>query len=235
VATSAVRDARNRDVLLDAIAELGFEPRLLSGAEEAETAFRGVLSSQRGAAGAGVLVIDVGGGSTEIVLGGAPGQVAFGRSYPLGCVRMTERFTGEDVVDEAAQSACREAARTVLADVPDGVVEATRRAIGVAGTVTTLAALDLRLAEYDAQRIHGHRVARESLADWRARLCALPLARRREQPGLEPERAPVICAGLLVLEAVLDRFSLRELEASERDILHGAALAVAGAAPAWHR
>src|SRR5439155_7547476 len=113
-----------------------------------------------------------------------------------------------------------------------------RSAIGVAGTVTTLAAIDLGLTDYDPEKIHGHRLSREAVHELRNRLAATPLEKRRRMQGLEPERAAVIVAGAAIVAAILDRYHLDELEASERDILHGAALEAAelpaaepGAAP----
>ena len=102
-----------------------------------------------------------------------------------------------------------------------------RSAIGVAGTVTSLAALDLGLVEYDPERVHGHLLTRKAVEQQLERLAALPLEERRRVPGLDPERAPVIVAGAVIVREVLARYSLNELEASERDILHGAALAAA--------
>ena len=168
--------------------------------------------------------MDVGGGSTELVLGG-PDGVSFHTSLELGCVRMTERF-GDDL------DACATHVRSALPDLEP------RRAIGVAGTVTSLAALDLGLVEYEAERVHGHVLSREAVEEQLERLAALPLEQRRRVPGLEPERAPVIVAGAVIVREVLARYGLTGLEASEHDILHGAALAAAelpepieGAAP----
>jgi exopolyphosphatase/guanosine-5'-triphosphate,3'-diphosphate pyrophosphatase len=159
----------------------------------------------------GTLVVDVGGGSTELILDGHT-------SLDIGCVRLTDRF-GEDV--DAAT-------RLTLELLPE--LQPTA-AIGVAGTVTTLAALDLGLAEYDPLTIHGHRIPRDAVHKLRDRLAATPLDERRRLPGLEPERAPVIVAGAAIVAAILDRYGLDELEASERDILHGAALAAAELPP----
>jgi exopolyphosphatase/guanosine-5'-triphosphate,3'-diphosphate pyrophosphatase len=170
------------------------------------------------------VIVDVGGGSTELVLGG-PDGVSFHTSLDLGCVRMTERF-GDDV------DACSVHVRSALPDLEPGT------AIGVAGTVTSLAALDLGLVEYDAERVHGHVLSRGAVEEQLERLAWLPLEERRRVPGLEPERAPVIVAGAVIVREVLKRYGLDALEASEHDILHGAALAAAelpaaeeGAAP----
>ncbi|MDX6542331.1 MAG: exopolyphosphatase / guanosine-5-triphosphate,3-diphosphate pyrophosphatase [Gaiellales bacterium] len=229
VATSAVRDASNRGEFMARVAATGFEPRLLSGDEEAATTFAGVRSRAPGGepvSSDGTLVIDVGGGSTELVLGG-PDGVAWSRSLQAGCVRMTERFLGEDVIADDAFAACGEAVDRLLAVVPDETVAATRRAIAVAGTATTIAAI--ANGGYDAQAVHDARLTRDEVHKLQTRLAALPLAERRSVPGLEPERAPVIVAGLAVLGRVLDRFGLREAIVSERDILHGAALLAASA------
>ena len=138
---------------------------------------------------------------------------------------MTERF-GDDV------EACAAHVRSALPDLEP------RSAIGVAGTVTALAALDLGLVEYDAEQVHGHVLSREAVEEQLERLAALPLEERRRVPGLEPERAPVIVAGAVIVREVLARYGLDSLEASEQDILDGAALAAAelpaeeeGAAP----
>jgi exopolyphosphatase/guanosine-5'-triphosphate,3'-diphosphate pyrophosphatase len=209
-ATSAVRDAENGEAFLGELEwSYGFETQLLSGDEEAMLTLRGVAAGRDLAPG--TLVFDVGGGSTELILDGHT-------SLDVGCVRLTDRF-GEDV------DACAALTTELLPDLEPAA------AIGVAGTVTTLAALDLGLAEYDPQAIHGHRISRETVHELRDRLAATPLEERRRLPGLEPERAPVIVAGAAIVGAILDRYGLDELEASERDILHGAALAAAELPP----
>jgi exopolyphosphatase/guanosine-5'-triphosphate,3'-diphosphate pyrophosphatase len=175
----------------------------------------------------GTLIIDVGGGSTELVLGAA-GGVAWSRSLQAGCVRMTERFLGEDVIAQEALDAAAAAVGELLGVVPGEVIDATRRAIAVAGTATTLAAI--AHGGYEADAVHGAHITREQVRDTQRHLAGLSLARRREVPGLEPARAPVIVAGLVVLGSVLDRFCLAGALVSERDILHGAALLAAAGA-----
>jgi exopolyphosphatase / guanosine-5'-triphosphate,3'-diphosphate pyrophosphatase len=215
IATSAVRDAENGEALLGEIEwSYGFTTRLLNGDEEAHMTLRGV-----GAVESGTLLLDIGGGSTEIQVAGTDLRV----SLEIGCVRLTERY-GEDV------AAIRDHVRALL---PDARPE---RAVGVAGTVTTIAALDLGLAEYDPERIHGHRISRDAVAEQTARLARLTLEERAKI--VEPGRAAVIVAGAAILAEVLDFYGLDAIEASERDILHGAALAAAelpepeeGAAP----
>jgi exopolyphosphatase/guanosine-5'-triphosphate,3'-diphosphate pyrophosphatase len=221
VATSAVRDASNRDELLEPIARLGFTPQLLSGTEEAALTFAGVASDRptRGE----VAVIDVGGGSTEVVLA-RDGEVHWSRSYAAGCVRMAERHLGGGVVEPEALARCRADLQTILAGLPEGPLSL---GVAVAGTATTAAAIDLGCDGYDAERIHGHTISRQTIADQLRMLAPLDLEARTRVRGLEPDRAPVICAGLTVLDAVLDRLDLKEIIVSERDILHGAALQAA--------
>jgi exopolyphosphatase/guanosine-5'-triphosphate,3'-diphosphate pyrophosphatase len=215
VGTSAIRDAENGEAFLGEVEwSYGFSTRLLSGEEEAELTLRGV-----GAVEAGTLVVDIGGGSTELQVAGAGVRA----SLDVGCVRMTERF-GEDIA----------AIRSYVGDrLPE--LDATR-AIGVAGTVTTIAALDLKLGEYDPEQVHGHVISRRAVEEQLVRLRGLSLADRERL--MEPGRAPVIVAGAAILAAIVERYGLYGIRASERDILHGAALAAAelpepeeGAAP----
>lgn len=219
VATSAVRDAENGEAFLGEVKwSYGFVTRLLDGLEEAAFTFRGVASGSR--VQPGTLVVDVGGGSTELVLGGPEG-VERATSLQVGSVRMTERFLHGDPPTRAELDACARHVREALPSL------LARQAIGVAGTVTTLAALDLGLAEHDPERTHGHVLTRRAIGEQLRRLAGLPLAERRTVPGLEPERAPVILGGIVVLAAILDAYGLGEIVASERDLLDGAALAAA--------
>jgi exopolyphosphatase/guanosine-5'-triphosphate,3'-diphosphate pyrophosphatase len=217
VGTSAIRDAENGEAFLGEIEwSYGFKTRLLSGEEEAELTLRGVAGGRE--LGPGTLVLDVGGGSTELIVDG------FRTSLDLGSVRLTERFLHSDPPTREELDA---AARAVRDELPD--LEPTQ-AIGVAGTITTLAALEL--GEYDPERIHGYRISRGAVEAQLERLASLPLAERRELSGLEPERAPVIVAGAVIVREVLDGYGLEALEVSERDILHGAALEAAALPPA---
>jgi len=224
VATSAVRDAENGEAFLGEVEwSYGFQTRLLSGDEEAQLTFRGVSTGRDVAED--TLVIDIGGGSTELVVGG-PDGLRFHDSLDLGAVRLTERFLHSDPSADDELDACAAAVRGLLDErVPQEVRPQT--AIGVAGTITSIAALDLGLAEYDPDRVHGHRLSREGVVTQLERLASLPLAERREIPALDPDRAPVIVAGTVILREVLDHFDLDGLEASERDILDGAALEAA--------
>ena len=215
VATSAVRDAENGEAFLGEIEwSYGFVTRLLSGDEEAELTRRGV-----GELGPATLLVDIGGGSTELVLGD------FHTSLPMGSVRFTERHG-----DEAEASIG--AARALLPDLEP------EDAVGVASTITTLAALDLGLEVYDRERVHGHALTRGGAVAQLERLAALPLDERRRVPALDPERAPVIVAGAAIFVGILDAYGLDAIRVSEHDLLDGAALAAAelpepeeGAAP----
>jgi exopolyphosphatase/guanosine-5'-triphosphate,3'-diphosphate pyrophosphatase len=222
-ATSAVRDASNGGEFLRLLErETGFATRLLPGEEEARLTRLGVLAGRPPIAGA-VAIVDVGGGSTEVSVG--PGKAV---SLDAGCVRATERWLAEDAVSPALQARAAEALRDLFATgVPDAWLPVDR-GIAVAGTATTIAALDLGLEAYDAERIHGHVLTRRAIAEQRRRLAPLTAAQRREIGAIEPGRAPVIVGGILVLEAALDRLELAEVEVSERDILHGIALVAAG-------
>ncbi len=196
VATSAVREADNGEAFLGEVEwSYGFATRLLSGDEEAELTRRGVNPAP------GTLVLDIGGGSTELVLDDV--QV----SLQMGSVRFTERY-GHDVPRLGAEA-------TVL--LPNLSPES---AIGVAGTVTQLAALD-------TEDVDRHRLSRARAREQLQRLAGMSVDERRELPRMEPERAPVIVAGAAILVAVLDAYDLDEIEVSVRDLLDGAALAAA--------
>ncbi len=216
-ATSAVRDADNGEAFLGEIEwSYAFKTRLLGGDEEALLTFRGVSAGRNVASG--TVVIDVGGGSTELILGG-PDGVAFHTSLDLGCVRLTERF-GTDF--GAAAAHVRDAlAGSVPADVRP------RAAIGVAGTITTIATLDLGLEEEDPDVVHGHRLSAETVAAWAERLEGMTVEEIRALRGMHPGRAPVIAAGAVVVRETLAYFGVETLEVSEHDIMHGAALAAA--------
>ena len=223
VATSAVRDAENGEAFLGEIEwSYGFATRLVPGDEEAELTRRGVQPPP------GTLVLDIGGGSTELLLDDKH------VSLDMGSVRFTERFVRTDPPTRDEIDACARAAHALL----EPLDMAPQQAIGVAGSVTTLAALDLGLESYDRARVDGHLLSREGARAQLDRLAALPLAQRREVPALEPGRAPVIVAGAVILVETLVHFGLDAIEVSERDILDGIALAAAalpapeeGAAP----
>jgi exopolyphosphatase/guanosine-5'-triphosphate,3'-diphosphate pyrophosphatase len=208
VATSAVRDAENGEAFLGEIEwSYGFTTRLLSGDEEARLTFAGGTLGRRNIGG--VMVVDIGGGSTELVL--ADRAV----SIDVGSVRLTEQF-GED---------CSRMAKAVAAQLPDDLEP--QRAIGVAGTIMSLAALDLDLERYHEHEADGHVLTTAAVGDQVSKLPALSLEERRELTALNPKRAPFIVAGAVILEEILRRYGLDEIEASERDLLDGVALEAA--------
>jgi exopolyphosphatase / guanosine-5'-triphosphate,3'-diphosphate pyrophosphatase len=222
VATSAVRDAENgREFLDETVARHGFEPRLLTGEEEAEMTYRGVCS--REAVAESMLICDIGGGSTELILGGREG-VTDRASLDIGCVRMSERHLHTDPPATAELDVLRE---EVAAALPVRLTDAARGLVGVAGTVTTLATIDMGLEVELPEVIDGHRLAAETVERLLAELAALPLDRRRVVRGLMPQRAPTIVAGAVILSAVVRATGADAVVVSERDILHGAALAAA--------
>jgi exopolyphosphatase/guanosine-5'-triphosphate,3'-diphosphate pyrophosphatase len=231
IGTSAIRDAENGEAFLGEIEwSYGFTTRLLAGDEEAALMLRGVAAGRELAEG--TLLVDIGGGSTELVLASGHGTPRASTSLDVGCVRITERFL---VSDPPSAGELAEASAYVRSLLPAYDV---RGAIGVAGTVTTLATLDLGDAEYDPKRTHGHRIPRASVDEQLEQLAGMPLVERLRVPGIEPGRAPVIVAGIVVLRQIMDAYGLAEIEVSERDILHGTAYAAAelpereeGAAP----
>ena len=212
LATSSVRDAENGEAFLGEIEwSYGFTTRLLSGEEEADLTRRGVAGGRE--LDPDALVLDIGGGSTELTT--EREQI----SIDMGSVRVTERFLHSDPPTDEELDAAARAVRELLPELRPG------EGIGVAGTITSIAALEL--GEYDPERIDGYRLSRAAVKAQLERLASLPLPERRELPGLDPERAPVIVAGAVIVDEVMKRYDLDELEVSERDLLHGAALEAA--------
>jgi exopolyphosphatase/guanosine-5'-triphosphate,3'-diphosphate pyrophosphatase len=214
-----VRDAENGEAFLGEIEwSYGFTTRLLDGNEEAAMMYEGVLVGRPPLED--VLIVDIGGGSTELVLGSldGPGDAT---SLDIGCVRLTERFLRSDPPTGPELAAAATYVRGILPNYTGSHL------IGVAGTVTTLAALDLGLAEYDPEKTHGHRIPLASVQRELSRLASMTIVERTQVSGIEPGRAAVIVAGLVILREVMDAHGSAEIEASERDILDGAALAAA--------
>jgi exopolyphosphatase/guanosine-5'-triphosphate,3'-diphosphate pyrophosphatase len=228
VATSAMRDAENGPAFRDEIRErFGIDARTISGDEEARLTFLGATSDR--AAGAETLVIDIGGGSTEYVTGQAGSDPGFHLSTRMGSVRHTERHLHSDppTADEMA-SLAEDVRGIVQAEVPAEVRERVEEGIAVAGTATTLAAIAQELDPYDPDKVHGYRVGLGTCERIVAQLAALTVAARRRVTGLHPDRAPSIVAGAVILLESMRAFELDEVEVSEADILHGAALVATG-------
>ena len=227
IATSAVRDADNGDAFIAELRErFGIDAVLLSGEEEARLTYLGA-TAQRPAESTPTLVFDIGGGSTELIVGTA-GEVGFHTSLQAGTIRHSERHLNSDPPDphelEDLAADVRQLIARALAEAGDaGPV----RAIAVAGTPTSLAAIDQALEPYDPERVHGHRLSLRPIQRMLSRLSAMPLSERLRIPGLHPGRAPTIVAGTVILVQVMRAFGIDEIEVSERDILHGSALSAA--------
>ena len=228
VMTSAVRDAANGAEFSTAVRErYGLDGRTLSGDEEAAFTFAGATAARPRGDPTELVVIDIGGGSTELVCG-AGGRLGFHVSTQIGVVRHTERHLHSDPPDsEEIAALAADVDAGVAAAVPENVRSGTQAAIAVAGTATSCAAIDLALEPYDTTRVEGHVLSRAKLDRLLERLAALPLEQRRQVRGLHPDRAPTIVAGVVVLRRVLDAFRLGEVEVSDRDILWGVALQLA--------
>jgi len=225
VLTSAVRDASNGPAFADRVRdEFGLDARTIPGAEEARLTFLGATTARPTAAPAPVVVIDIGGGSTEFVVG-AGDELLFHVSTQSGAVRQSERHLHADPPAPGELAALRAEVRaTIEAEVPAGVRARTRAAIAVAGTATSLAAIDQKLEPYDAARVHGYVLSLERAQTILDDLAAMTHEQRRRVVGLHPARAPTIVAGATHLVEALRAFNLDSTEVSEHDILHGAAL-----------
>ncbi len=223
IATSAVRDAANRDMFLAELRErFALDAEILDGAEEARLTYLGAYAERPPAEK--TMVVDIGGGSTELVIGDGP-DVGFSASLQAGTVRHTERHLAHDP-PEAAELEQLAGDVSVLID---GALEGAAFAranygIGVAGTPTSLAAIDQQLDPYDPELVHGYRLSLESIQRMLALLASKPLAERVQIVGLHEGRAPTIVAGVVILIQVMRAFGLSEIEVSEHDILWGAAL-----------
>jgi exopolyphosphatase / guanosine-5'-triphosphate,3'-diphosphate pyrophosphatase len=224
VATSAMRDAENGEDLADLLRRrYDVDPRVISGDEEARLTFLGATSGRPGREP--TLVIDIGGGSTEFVAGHPGEEPSFHVSTRMGSVRHTERHLHSDPpADEELAALAADADEILRSDIPPAIRANVERAIAVAGTATSLAAIEQRLDPYDPERVHGYRLTRSTSEHMQRMLASLPVAERREVTGLQPDRAPTIVAGVAILGRSLHAFGLEEAEVSEADILQGAAL-----------
>jgi exopolyphosphatase / guanosine-5'-triphosphate,3'-diphosphate pyrophosphatase len=226
IATSAVRDASNGDAFIAELRErFDLHARLLTGEEEAHLTYLGATAQRNG--GRSTLVLDIGGGSTELIVGTGT-QVGFHASLQAGTVRHSERHLTSDPADPHELENLASDVRTLVEEAiaVDGWVHAAG-AIAVAGTPTSLAAIDQELEPYDPTRVHGYRLGLRPIQRMLSRLASMPLAERLRVPGLHPGRAPTIVAGTVILVQVMRAFGIDEVEVSERDILHGSALSAA--------
>jgi exopolyphosphatase/guanosine-5'-triphosphate,3'-diphosphate pyrophosphatase len=214
VLTSAVRDSANGQEFAHTIEKrYGLTPHVLKGDEEADTTPN--------------LVLDIGGGSTEMIIGAGP-EVRFRVSTQAGVVRQTERHLPDDPPTREQMDALAEDVTTILRDnVPEELRTAVKRGIAVAGTATSLAAIAQHLEPYDPDKVHGYQLSTDECDRILGELSVMTLAQRREVPGLHPDRAPTIVAGVLIFKEVVHLFGLTTIEVSEHDILRGAALGLA--------
>jgi exopolyphosphatase / guanosine-5'-triphosphate,3'-diphosphate pyrophosphatase len=226
IATSAVRDASNGSAFVAELRErFALSARVLDGEEESRLTYRGATAEQTPIVP--TLVIDIGGGSTEMIVG-AGTEIAFHASLQAGVVRHTERHISGDPPTAVELEALAGDVRTLIGDALAGH-DAARAAAGiaVAGTPTSLAAVDLGLEPYDPARVHGHALPLETIQRLLSRFASAPLAERAAIAGLHPDRAPTIIAGCVILVEAMRAFGLERIQASEHDILYGMALETA--------
>ncbi len=225
VLTSAVRDAGNGEQFADTVrTRYGLTPHILTGDEEARLTFLGATSERSAEDRTPTVVIDIGGGSTELVIGTGR-EPSFHVSNQAGVVRQTERHIHHDPPERGELDALARDVRAIFEQaVPSDPRRAVRHAIAVAGTATSIAAIAQELDPYEPAKVHGYVVTVRECEQMLGRLAALPLEQRRQVTGLHPERAPTIVAGVIILLEALRFFDLGEVEISEHDILRGAAL-----------
>lgn len=225
VATSASRDARNASDFAAALEGAGVSLSVISGAQEAALSFSGASCGFRGEQ---LFVVDVGGGSTEVVAGLAGESPRFSHSFDIGCRRVTERFLHDDpprpVQLDQARAWVRDQMQPFFAQIQAQGFRASRL-VAVAGTATSVVAIRERMEHYDTARVHGAEVSRANLDAVYDQVRLVPCEQRRAIVGLDPGRAPVITAGLLILQTVLDLAGADSFTVSEADILHGIILA----------
>ncbi len=226
IATSAVRDASNGSAFVAELRErFALSARVLDGEEEARLTYRGATAKELPATP--TLVIDIGGGSTEMIVG-TGSEIAFHASLQAGVVRHTERHISGDPPTAVELEALAGDVRTLIEDALAGHGEAHASAgVAVAGTPTSLAAAELGLEPYDPTRVHGHVLSLETIQHLLSQFASAPLAERAAIPGLHPDRAPTIIAGCVILVEAMRAFGLQRIKASEHDILYGMALETA--------
>lgn len=228
VATSAVRDAADGAEFAQAIKDRhGIAIDVIDGDREAQLTFAGVATGPAFADGARTLVVDIGGGSTEFIVGEG-GELSFNVSTDIGAVRHSERYLASDPPTQPQlDDLIGQAHSTVVAAVPEEWRTGVARGIGVAGTPTVLAAVDQALEPFDPWKVHGYSITEAACRAMLERLAALPLDERRKVKGLHPDRAPTIVAGAAILLVAIEVFGLGSVEVSEHDLLYGIALELA--------
>ena len=228
-ATSASRDADNAADFKARLAEFGVYPEVIPGEEEAALSFAGATSAFPGES---VCVADIGGGSTEIIAGKAGSAPVRAHSFNVGCRRVTERFFSQDPptaddLERASSWVAGEFAEYLAGLRESGLLDG--RLIAVAGTATSIVSMRENMEVYDSSRVHGSVVTRGDVDALISRIAPMPLAERQRIVGLDPGRAPVILAGLLIMRELMQTAGVDSFTASERDILHGIILGMAEA------
>ena len=223
LATSAVRDASNGGAFIAELRErFALGARTLEGEEEARLTYLGASGGRDSADR--MLVIDIGGGSTELIVGSGS-EIGFHTSLQAGTVRHSERHLPHDPPQASELETLADDVRSVIdAELGTEAMVSVPAGVAVAGTPTSLAAMDLSLDPYDPDAVEGHLLSLETIQHMCSQLSAIPLAERLEVTGLHPDRAPTIVAGIVILIQVMRAFGLSEIEVSEHDILYGAAL-----------
>ena len=229
IATSAVRDADNGEAFVAELRErFDLSCRVIDGDQEANLTYLGTSSG--GSGDETTLVIDIGGGSTEMIVGRGPEPI-FHTSLQAGVVRHTERIlTGDPPASAELEALAKDVGKLVQSALEGVELPPVDRAIAVAGTPSSLAAIDLELVPYDPKAVEGHRLPLRTVQWWLSRLASMPLAERQQVPGLHPDRAQAIVAGVVILIEIMRNFDLLEVEVSEHDILYGCAITAAAAA-----
>lgn len=221
VATSAARDASNSQVLIERLANLGVELSVIEGSREAALTFKGASAAF---AGQNIMVLDIGGGSTEVICGVGGGTPQYSYSFNIGCRRVTERFFVSDppTVEQccAARSWQHETMKSIFENIRSKNIPVDR-IIAVAGTATSTVSIDKHMEVYDPAQVDGTVISKDTLQSIYDHLRSMPLVQREAVVGLEPKRASVIVAGLGILLTVLDLCGINEYTVSEADILQG--------------
>jgi exopolyphosphatase / guanosine-5'-triphosphate,3'-diphosphate pyrophosphatase len=224
IATSAVRDAENGSAFVAELRErFALSARVLDGAEEARLTYLGATSDR--APAEPTLVVDIGGGSTELIVG-TGAEISFHTSLQVGVVRHSERHIATDPPTAVELESLAADVRGLI-EVAVGPGVTATAGIAVAGTPTSLAAIEMELEPYDPARVHGYVLALPSIQRMLSQLASTPLAQRVEIPGLHADRAPTVVAGVVILVETMRAFGLEQIEASEHDILYGTAISVA--------
>ena len=224
IATSAVRDAENGSAFIAELRErFALSARVLDGEEEARLTYLGATSER--VPSELTLVVDIGGGSTELIVGSGA-EISFHASLQAGVVRHSERHIASDPPTAVELESLAADVRGLIETAVGDGVEA-RAGVAVAGTPTSLAAVEMGLEPYDPARVHGHVLSLPSIQRMLSQLASTPLAQRVEIPGMHPDRAPTIVAGVVILVETMRAFGLDRIEVSEQDILYGTAISAA--------